>query len=356
MAENIIMPQGGQDITEGRVVKWMKREGDRVSKGEVTCEVETEKATFEVEAPIDGVLLKIVVEAGKVAPIFSTIGVVGSEGEEVVLGDDAGKHIKSETVDTGVDVKALKNKVAEKSKGSADGVKISGRAMKLALEKGVDISEVIGSGPNGRIVEKDILAYGEKSLTPAPAKAEPAASEVAATATSSARGERIPMSRMRQAIARRLQQSKQTIPHFYVTVAVDMTDAVQVRSEMNKGLAKEDTISMNDLVIRACSIALERVPQVNCKIEDDSLVYLKDINIGVAVSVKDGLVVPVVPEVDTLSLKGIAGKVKEIARLAKEGKQANFTPGTFTISNMGMMNVDTFIAIINPPETAILAF
>lgn len=358
MSENIIMPQGGQDITEGRVVKWLKQEGDQVGKGEIVCEVETEKAVFEVEAPADGVMLKIFVGAGKVAPIFSTIGVIGQEGEEVVLDEDSGDKKEKGSTDSGVDVKALKKKLAkEKGSGKKGGVKASGRAKKLADERGIDISDVEGTGPKGRITEKDILAHAEKTpptpaSTPAPSGAPAASSSAPAT---SVKGERIPMTRMRQVIGKRLQQSKQTVPHFYVTVAVDMTDAITARIEKNQGAIKEDKISMNDLVIKASAIALEKVPAINCKIEENDLVYLEEINIGIAVSLKEGLVVPVLPDVGSLSLKGIARKVKEIAGLAKEGKQANMIPGSFTISNMGMMNVDTFIAIINPPQTAILA-
>ena len=355
MSENIIMPQGGQDITEGRVIKWLKKEGESVSKGEVICEVETEKATFEVEAPINGALLKIVVDEGKVAEIFSTIGVVGESGEEVVVEEGPAEDKQEEKEEAGVDVKELKKKAARKSVEITGRIKISGRARKRADENGLDISQVTGTGPNGRIVEKDILAYLESGAPSAPAEAAPEKAAPPSPASSVTKGDRVPMTRMRQAIARRLQQSKQTIPHFYVTVAVDMTDAIKARAEMNIGVSKEEKISMNDLVVRACAIALDKVPQINCKIEEEDLVYLEDINIGIAVSLEDGLVVPVLPEADTLSLKGIAKKVKEIAGLAKAGKQANFTPGTFTISNMGMMNVDTFTAIINPPETAILA-
>jgi len=361
MAENIIMPQGGQDITEGRVVKWLKNEGEKVSKGEIACEVETEKATFEVEAPIDGVLLKIVVDAGKVAPIFSVIGVLGEEGEEVVLDDDtpAAPQEKKAKAAAGVDVEALKKKVAGKKSTGAGGVKVSGRAMKLAAAEGIDVSRITGSGPRGRIVEKDVRAAletrQEQPQIEAASKPAPQTPAAPSGGGAAVKGERIPMSRMRQAIARRLQQSKQNIPHFYVTVAVDMTDAIAHRTQLNQGAAREEKISMNDLVVRACAIALDAVPQINCKLEEDALVYLEEINIGVAVSLEGGLVVPVVPEVDTLSLKGIAKKIKELASLAKQGKQAGFTPGTFTISNMGMMDVDTFVAIINPPETAILA-
>jgi pyruvate dehydrogenase E2 component (dihydrolipoamide acetyltransferase) len=160
---------------------------------------------------------------------------------------------------------------------------------------------------------------------------------------------------MRQVIARRLQQSKQTIPHFYVTVSVDMTDAIQQREALNAKAEPDSKVSLNDMVIKSAAIALGEFPQVNCKVDEDSLVFLKDINIGVAVGLDDGLVVPVLAEADNLSLKGIAKKTKELVNLAKAGKQASLTPGTFTISNMGMLDVDNFVAIINPPEAAILA-
>lgn len=356
MAEKIIMPQGGQDIKEGRVVKWCKAEGDMVEKGEVLCEVETEKAVFQVESQIAGVLLKILVAAGKVAQVFSAIGIIGEAGEKVDLDDLEIEEVvekKEKKKAGGVDVAAIKKKVAAKYRDRKGKTKASGRARKLADQKGVDISLVEGSGPNGRIIGKDILTYIETPAQ-APSPVETSDTEISPLAAD-IRGTTVPMTRMRQVIARRLQQSKQTIPHFYVTVAVDMTEAIKMRTELNSQALKDGKISMNDLVIKAAALTLQDVPKVNCKIEKDSIVYLSDINIGVAVSVEDGLLVPVLPEVDTLSLKGISKKTKELVEAAKIGKMANLTPGTFTISNMGMMNVDNFIAIINPPETAILA-
>ena len=361
MAEKIIMPQGGQDITEGRVLRWHKAEGDPVKKDEVICEVETEKAVFEVKSPVDGVLIKIVVAEGKVARIFSTIGFVGTAGERVELEDeeDAAEEKKAATPateDTGIDVAALKKKVAAKSKDRKGRVKASGRARKLADQQGIDIADVEGTGPKGRITEKDVQAYLEK--LPAVSDAAPAALAAAAPAQAKAsamRGQTVPMSRMRKVIARRLQQSKQTIPHFYVTVTVDMTDAILQREALNARADQDSKVSLNDMVVKAAAIALGEFPQVNCKIDEDNLIYLEDVNIGVAVGLDDGLVVPVLSEVDNLSLKGIAKKTKELVNLAKAGKQASLTPGTFTVSNMGMLDVDNFVAIINPPETAILA-
>jgi len=366
MAEKIIMPQGGQDIMEGRVLRWHKAEGDPVQKDEVICEVETEKAVFEVKSPIDGVLLKIIVPEGKVAQVFSTIGYVGAADESIAVeaDDDATpaqkKETKPEKKESGVDVAALKKKVAAKGPGRKGRIKASGRAKKLADQHGVDIALVLGTGPKGRIVEKDVRAYIDQGpalpdaapATPAATTAAPAAAPAGSPAL---RGQTVPMTRMRQVIARRLQQSKQTIPHFYVTVTVDMTEAIQQRAALNAKLDKDSRVSMNDMVVKAAAIALGEFPPVNCKIDEDNLIYLEDINIGVAVGLDDGLVVPVLAEADNLSLKGIAQKTKELVSLAKAGKQASLTPGTFTISNMGMLDVDNFVAIINPPESAVLA-
>jgi pyruvate dehydrogenase E2 component (dihydrolipoamide acetyltransferase) len=361
MAENIIMPQGGQDIKEGRVLRWHKAAGDPVKKDEVICEVETEKAVFEVKSPIDGVLLKIVVPEGKVAPIFSVIGLVGQAGESVDPGDEeealeVKKAATPDKTDGAIDVTALRAKVAAESPQIKGRIKASGRAKKLADQHGIDISQVTGSGPKGRIVEKDVQSYIDQSSA-APTATVPAAAESPAppTAAGALRGRSVPMSRMRQVIARRLQQSKQTIPHFYVTVSVDMTDAIQQREALNAKADPESKVSLNDMLIKSAAIALGEFPQVNCKIDGDNLVFLADINIGVAVGLADGLVVPVLAEADNLSLKGIAKKTKEMVTLAKAGKQASLTQGTFTISNMGMLDVDNFVAIINPPEAAILA-
>jgi pyruvate dehydrogenase E2 component (dihydrolipoamide acetyltransferase) len=352
MAEKIIIPQGGQDITEGQVVQWLKSEGDEVKKGEVICEVETEKAVFEVESPADGVLLKIIVPAGQKAKVLSTIGLVGAAGENVELEEEDAVEDKKII---GIDVAALRKKVVAKGRASKGQARVSGRARKLADRKGIEIAHVEGSGPKGRITEKDVLAYFETAPIPPESAAAPYESSKAPAGAADIRGKSVPMTRKRKVIARRLQQSKQTIPHFYVTVTVDMTDAIQQRKEHNTKGDDDIKVSINDMVVMAAAIALGEFPQVNCKIDEDNIHYLKDINIGVAVGLDDGLVVPVLPEANTLSLQGIAKKNKELVNLAKAGKQANLTAGTFTISNMGMLNVDNFIAIINPPETAILA-
>jgi pyruvate dehydrogenase E2 component (dihydrolipoamide acetyltransferase) len=344
MATKIIMPQGGQDITEGTVVSWLKAEGDLVKKGEVICEVETEKAVFEVESPVDGVLLKIIAQEGENVPIFSVIGIVGEPNEQIDLVKFLAKEKREQAH---VDVSEIRKKLAGKAQKGREHVKASGRAKKIATAKGIDLLEVKGTGPQGRIREKDVLAYVEHIKVAPPPPPSQAAAEV------SERGKTVPMSKIRRVIAHRMQQSKQTAPHFYVTVSVEMTEALELRDAITK--KSEDPISINDMITKAAALALEEFYQVNCVIEGDTIVYLKDINIGLAVGLDEGLIVPVLPQVDKLSLKEIAEETKRIIGLAKAGKQATLTPGTFTISNMGMLNIENFLAIINPPESAILA-
>jgi len=348
MATKIIMPQGGQDITEGTVVSWLKREGETVSKGEVICEVETEKAVFEVQAPADGILMRIVAKEGERVPIFSVIGIIGDPGEEIDVERIVGEEKKEEKV---LDISRMRERLEKAGEERTYRIKASGRAKKIAEERGIDLSEVQGTGPSGRITERDVLDYATRFET------APEPVQIRATAREGVRGRTVPMSKIRGVIARRMQQSKQTIPHFYVTVSVDMTEAVKFRDSLDdQADASEDgKISLNDMITRAAALALEEFYQVNCTLQDGNIVYLDDINIGIAVGLDEGLIVPVLAGADRLSLKEIAQKTREIVSLSKAGKQASLTPGGFTITNMGMFNVENFIAIINPPESAILS-
>ncbi len=342
MAVKIIMPQGGQDINEGTVVNWLKAESEPVKKGDVICVVETEKAVFEVEASVDGILVKIIVPEGGVAPIFSTIGVIAEGGETVDIDSFLGEEKKEET---GVDIAKIRTRAEGEEKKETGRIKVSGRARKRAAQRGVDLSGITGTGPNGRIVEKDVIAYVEEQKTARPQTSGPS--------ISADRGRAVPLSKMRRVIARRMQQSKQTIPHFYVTVSVVMDEAIKLRQTLNK--VAEPKISVNDMIVKASALALEEFYQVNAAIKGDDIVYLNDANIGIAVGVEDGLIVPVLPRANTLSLKEIAQQSKEIIGLVQAGKQPNLETGSFTVSNMGMLNVENFVAIINPPESAILA-
>jgi pyruvate dehydrogenase E2 component (dihydrolipoamide acetyltransferase) len=347
MATKVIMPQGGQDITEGRVVSWLKSEGDSVNQGEIICEVETEKAVFEVESPADGVLLMIIVPAGETAQVFTTIAIVGEAGEQIDL-DQFLADEKRET--TGLDIIKIRKRVAKRGKKDIEKVKVSGRAKKMAAQKRVDLAAIKGTGPKGRIVEKDVLSYLEQQVAAASQDLKQA---VPGPAVKMDRGRAVSMSKMRQVIARRMQQSKQTIPHFYVTVSVMMDAAIQLRQSLNQ--EAEPKISINDMIVKAAAMALEEFYQVNAIIQGEEIIFLDGINIGIAVGLDEGLVVPVLPQADQLSLKEIAQQSKEIISMAQAGKQPNLEPGSFTVSNMGIMNVENFVAIINPPESALLA-
>jgi len=334
MAVKIIMPQGGQDITEGYVVRWFKKEGEPIRRGDVICEVETEKAVFEVESPSDGMLLKIVAAAGTKVAIFAVIGVVGEAGEQVDLDQLLSEPAAAEKA---LDVSAIRSRLSGADGGAGDRLKITGRARKLASEKRVDLSAVTGSGPRGRITEKDVLIHVEKRKLPVQAL----------------RGQAKPLSRMRQTIARRMVQSQQTIPHFYVTVSADVTAALALRERVNRETG--EAVSITDLIVKASALALHENPAVNCRLLEDAIVYLEDVNVGIAVNLDDGVMVPILAGADKLPLIDIARRSRELAASARQGKLAGAEPACFTVSNLGMLGVEAFTAIINPPETGILA-
>jgi len=333
MATNIIMPQGGQDITEGLVVRWFKKEGEPLRRGEVICEVETEKAVFEVEAPGDGVLLKIVAPAGTKVRVFAVIGIVGAPGEAI---DSDLPGTAPAPADHAIDIAAIRRRAAGRV-GEPEKAPASGRARRLASERGVDLSDVTGSGPGGRIVEKDILLHVEKRKLPVEAL----------------RGRSTPLSPMRRTIARRMGQSKQTIPHFYATVSADVTTALERRDRLQRETGAD--ISVTDLILKATALALRAFPAMNCRLQSDQIVWLEDVNIGMAVMRDDGVMVPVLTRVDRLGLEDIARRSAEAAAAARAGRQAGLEPACFTVSNLGMLGVDSFTAIINPPEAGILA-
>ena len=333
MPTQLIMPQGGQDIEKGSVVRWLKEEGQPVAKGETICEVETEKAVFEVSAPTDGVLLKIVVPAGEEAAIFSVIGYIGRSGEAIPAA--VGKH-EAEVLR---DIPAGARREADRAT-----VAVSPKARKLAEERGVDLGEILGTGPGGRITSEDVL------------KAAEAQGRAAGAPDSKAeRGQIVPMTKVGRVTARRMAQSKQTIPHFYVSTSVDMSRAVAFRAQLNQDGEREG-VSITDLITRACALALRGYPQINSSIKDEeNLLRWDEINIGIAVATGQGLVVTVLEGAEDLSLQEISLRTRRLVDMARAGKQASLAPSRFTISNLGMYNVDNFIAVINPPEAGILA-
>jgi pyruvate dehydrogenase E2 component (dihydrolipoamide acetyltransferase) len=356
MATKILLPQGGQDLEEATVLGWLKQEGDSVVKGEVLCEIETAKAVFEVEAPEDGVLIKIIVPGGQTAPVLSVIGYLGQPGEQVEVPEPLTPVAAATSTSPITELdesKSFNEKEPPPSIDLAtDRLKISGRARRRAKERQIDPVLVRGSGHGGRVVEKDVLIFtgtvGQESLSLRPPKP---------VVYPNLAGKQVPLTKMRRVIARRLQESKQQVPHFYVTVSVDMGEALKVRTDFNRSLNRHDKrkVSVNDLIIRATALSLEEYYQMNCHFREDHLLYLDDINIGVAVSLPNGLVVPVLEHTDRLSLGEIGEQTKALISGVKSGKQASLAPGSFTISNMGMMEIENFVAIINPPECGILA-
>lgn len=354
MAEIVQMPKLSDTMTEGVVAKWHKKVGDSVKSGELLAEIETDKATMEFESFQDGVLLHIGVEEGKGAPVNSILAILGNKGEDInallkAAPTPLAEAPKTENSMTSspapVASVTLAAKVEPIVNTSSDGrVKASPLAKAIASDKGIDISRVKGSGDEGRVVKRDIENYAPSNGSYIPTVAIGAESFTEEN-----------VSQMRKAIARRLGESKFSAPHFYLTMEVDMTNAMEARKVIND--KEEAKISFNDLVIKASAAALRRHPKINSSWLGDKIRYNNHINIAVAVAVDEGLLVPVVKGVDQKSVRQISAEVKAFARKAKEKKlmPEDMTGNTFTISNLGMFGIEEFTAIINPPDACILA-
>jgi len=343
MAIEVIMPQGGQDIEVGRVVRWLRSEGDQVEQGDVICEVETDKAVFEVEAPGSGKILKIAIAEGEEAAILSVIAFIGESGEGIPsLSPNTDKENG-----LGVFIPVVEAKKTE-VKSEPAGLVVSPRAKRIADEMGVPLDKLSGSGPKGRIIEKDVVVYIDKHRQSIGQESD----------TGIEGGQIESLSKVRKVTARKMQQSKQTVPHFYASIVVDMTLAVQARAEYNRTLSNpEDApVTVTDLMIFACARAFQASPELNCSIlNEDKIVLWDDLNFGIAVDVNGELLVPVIEKVDLLSISDIARERKRLVAKAADGKITSLAPARFTISNMGGFNISQFTAIINPPESAILA-
>ena len=341
MVTEIIMPKMGQTMEKGKIIKWLKKDGEKVERGEPLLEIETDKTTIEVEARDSGIV-KTLAQEGEEVPIATTIGYILKEGESIPE-----KISKPELT-----VEAPKEVTVEKPKREAEKVKASPLARRIAKEKGIDLTQVRGTGPGGRITKEDVLAYLERSGKVPSAEKVPVESALPEY-------EVVSMSTMRRAIARKMVESKTHVPHFYVSVQVDMTEAAKMRESLIPILEAEKGVrlSFTHLFVKAVAMALEKYPQLNATFEDDEFKIWKDINIGIAVSLEDGLIVPVLREANKLSLFEIASRARDLIARAREKKlrEEEFSGGTFTISNIGALDVESFIAIINIPEVAILA-
>lgn len=405
MAQAVIFPKLGQTMEEGAIVKWLKKEGDPVAKGDILFEIETDKANLEVESFFEGVLLKIYVREGITVPVNTIVGYVGAAGEKVP--DQAPKAEKETPAAPPAAPAAAPAAAAAPAKAApaaaarpaplpaaaplpapalrpapqpaaapapAARLIISPRAKALAKDACIDPSRITGTGPNGRIVEKDVQAYlassGYDALRITPAAKRLAAENEIDILTVRGSGDAgrmmvedvqrairrkpVALSRMRQIIARRLVESKQTIPHFYVTVKADITDLMSFRTDLK---AKGINYSVNDFVLEAVILSLEEFPIVNSVTNGQTVAWRGDVDLGMAVSVENGLVVPVIRAAQTLTLKELNAQTKAFAEKARNGKLTpdEMVGSSFTVSNMGMMNVDQFTAIINPGEAGILA-
>lgn len=376
MEEVVLMPRLSDTMTEGVIASWQKNVGDVVKKGEVLADIETDKATMELESYKDGVLLYQGAKAGEKIQVNDLLCIIGKEGLDVnaiVAAVKGGSGTSTETskpesskpespkVEVAQTQAAAHVPVATQTVVNEGRIFASPLAKKLAADKGIDLKYVKGTGDGGRITRTDVEAYTPSAVTtvavPGVATSEPAkaTSPAPVYTTGTVSFDEVPVSQMRKTIARRLSESLFTAPHFYLTMSIDMDAAVAARTRLNAdGKTK---ISFNDMVLKATAVALKQHPKVNSSWLGDKIRYNHHVNIGVAVAVDEGLLVPVVRFADSLSLTQIASQVKDYAQKAKDKKlqPSDWEGSTFTISNLGMFGIDQFTAIINPPDACILA-
>ena len=368
MADTITMPKLGFDMAEGVLVRWVVPLGGHINRGEVLAEIETDKATVEVESSHSGTLLQFLVTEGDIVPVNAPIAIVGAEGEKVeapagspgsTLPHAPKKDAVPEAVATPTQESPSPAPAGEPDDDGGtfpDGVRASPVARNIAREKGIDLTKVKGTGPNGRIIKKDVEGYTAAPISPAPA---PLLSSSPSPLISPAPSDTtIPLTKLRQAIARRMTESKQYFPHFYVSYEYNLDKLMAVREQANAALADRGVkLSVNDFIIKAVALTLHDFPNLNASLGNNEIVRHGHFNIGVAVAVDAGLLTVVVKDADQKSLSQIATEVKTMSGRAREGKvkPEDVDGSTFTTSNLGMYGVDDFIAIINPPEAAILA-
>ncbi|MCC6188667.1 MAG: 2-oxo acid dehydrogenase subunit E2 [Anaerolineales bacterium] len=386
MPELVPMPKLGFDMAEGTLVRKVKQDGEAVKKGEVLAEIETDKATVEVEAPASGVVKGWVVDEGQAVPVGALMAIIGAPDEQV---DVAALKASAGHAQDGTMAKAAAEEVPQGAAGAAasqaapqsgagpaqveirpqkqngkppagagpeiapaagGGAPASPIARKMASEAGVDIQQIPGTGPGGRITKKDVEQYLSR-----PQPAAPVATP--AVPTVSSQDQEVPLTRLRQLIARRMTESKQTVPQFYVNTEVDMAAAMELRRQLNSFVPEERKLSVNDLIIKAAALALRDFPNLNASFGGDKVVHKGRVNIGNAVAIEGGLLTVVVKDADQKSLGQIAAEMKAMVGRVRAGKVqgGDIEGSTFSVSNLGMYDVDHFIAIINPPEAAILA-
>ncbi|MCL4118050.1 UNVERIFIED_CONTAM: hypothetical protein GTU68_038544 [Idotea baltica] len=352
MAIVVNMPRLSDTMEEGTVAAWLKQVGDKIEEGDILAEIETDKATMEFESFNEGTLLHIGVQEGETTKVDQLLAIIGDEGEDISAlldgGGNASAEAKEEVAESSEKVEETNNDTeASKELPEENGrVYVSPLAKKLAEDKGINLVKVQGSGENGRIIKRDIENY------------EPAASGASVgkyVPTGQEDFEEVPNSQMRKAIAKALTNSKFSAPHYYLNVEFDMENAIAFRKQFNS--VPDTKISYNDMIVKACALALKQHPQVNSQWFADKMRLNNHVHIGVAVAVPDGLVVPVVKFANEQSLQQIGGDVRELAGKARNKKLTpqDMDGSTFTVSNLGMFGIDTFTSIINQPNSAILS-
>jgi pyruvate dehydrogenase E2 component (dihydrolipoamide acetyltransferase) len=390
MATQVIMPKLSPTMEEGQLSRWLKKEGDKVSMGEPLAEIDTDKATMEMQALGNGVLRKILIQEGESAPLGQIIAIIGEPDEDIsALTSETNKAAtttaKSPTPEEKqTEPEAAPAESAAAKAGAAVDVAGNGRhesqpvgksstgrlivsplAARMAAESGIDLRSVNGSGPGGRIIKRDVegLISGEKAAAPAEAQSatrhlravEPGPFQKAVTAQASAFRDE-PASEMRRTIAKRLVTSLGPVPHFFLTTEIEMDRAAEMRKGINE-LDPELKISVNDIIIKVAAAALMQHPQVNASFQDKVVRYYEHADVGVAVAIEEGLITPIVRAADQKSLSQIAAEVRDLAERARNRKlkPEEYLGASFSVSNLGMFGIDEFTAIINPPEAAILA-
>ncbi len=360
MASDITMPRLSDSMEEGTILKWLVSEGDEVERGQEIAEIETDKANMMFESDTAGTVIEIVVQEGATVPLGEVIARVGRAGEE--------KPEEQRTESRGAEEQKAE-KPASKPKASSNGagerVKASPVARRMAEERGIDLGSIEGSGPGGRVVKADVEAAGDGAPAPAPTpaaekrevEAEPAPRAPEPAGDAGPKGDmRVQeLTRLQRTVSRRMAESKATAPDFTLEVEIDMTEAVRLRERLKA--MTEHAPSFNDMIVRACALALRDHPRVNGAYRDGHFELFSNINIGVAVAAQDALVVPTVLDADKKSLGEISRNVRELAEKVRDGKitPPELSGGTFTVSNLGMYGIDSFTAVINPPQAAILA-
>tara|TARA_Y100000590_G_scaffold470656_1_gene667448 strand:- start:7754 stop:8989 length:1236 start_codon:yes stop_codon:yes gene_type:complete len=355
-----MMPQMGYDMKEGRLIKWLKGEGDEITTGEDIAEIETDKAIIPMPSPSGGILRKIITPEGEMVPVGTVLGFIGTLEEEIPsnltsVPVENNNIPENENVTELNTSEPIEEPIIETPKSSSETIKASPVARRIAADKGIDLKLIQGTGPNGRIVEKDVLNYSQPSASPQPVTEAPKVS----TTPSNINSEIIELNRMRQAVARTTSASSREAPHFYVTTDIDMTGTMEIRSQVNKALESQGKrVSVNDIIIKACAVALKNHQNFNATFHGDTIEIHPNINIGVAIDLDgSGLIQPSIMSCQNLSLAEISVGTKDLINRARENqlRAEEYIGSTFTISNLGMFDIESFTAIIAPPNCAILA-